>query len=235
MSDVHLTDALKAVDWNANVAAFLADANAASTLASCNLRLAHWSRQFENADAGNAALCFVREMQLSGHNVAALIGLGLYKAAAGSIRTVMESALCYTYFRTHHAELATLIRDSRFFVSKAEILEFHKLHTPGFGTFQNLFGFVASVEKWYSEISAIIHGQIPGMWVDYKSLNAVAYNGSTCGLAIAAFVEGEKLVHQLFLCTVGRMLWSSFSPQGKAYLIAGLPAPSKTVLGLDKA
>jgi hypothetical protein len=230
-----LAAALESVDWKANVNAFLMDTDFADRVAFCGLRLAQWSKQFENADKGNPALCFVREMQLAGHNVATLAALALYKAAAGSIRTIVESALYYTYFRTHPTELSTLARDAHFFVTKTELLEYHKTHTVGFPTCQQQFGLISTFDQWYSHISAIVHGQIPGVWSDYRSLGDVAYSKKTLGAVVEAFVKGERLVHHLFLCTAGRELWSAFSSQGKAVLIAGLKGSQKTALKLDSA
>jgi hypothetical protein len=110
MSLTQLGNALDTVDWKKNVAVLLADAKPAEALTVANLRLAIWSKQFEDADAGNPALCFIREMQVAGQHVAVLIALSLYKPAAGSIRSVLETGLYYSYFRSHPAELETLAR-----------------------------------------------------------------------------------------------------------------------------
>ena len=82
MSEKHLTDALNAIDWKANVSAFLADKPLTVKLANANLRVAIWAKQFEAADNGNCALPFIREMQASSQEVAALVALGLYQSAA---------------------------------------------------------------------------------------------------------------------------------------------------------
>ena len=68
-----LKQALFSVDWNANVKAFLDDdISLAQKMAECNLRLAIWSKQFEEIDAGNLALPFIREMQLAGSDAVTL-------------------------------------------------------------------------------------------------------------------------------------------------------------------
>ena len=61
-----LKTALAAVDWKGNIESLMADTKSADRLASANLQLAIWSRQFESADVRNPALCFVREMQVAG-------------------------------------------------------------------------------------------------------------------------------------------------------------------------
>src|ERR1022692_288533 len=142
MTKDNLEKALAAVDWNANVSVFTKDATQPEIVAKANLRLAVWSRQLEITDKGNPALAFVREMQVTGHQVAALIALALYKPAAGGMRTTFETALYYSYFRTHKAELATLVRDSEFFISKKEIIDYHKQHSHNFSALQQSFGLV---------------------------------------------------------------------------------------------
>ena len=135
-----LASALSAVDWNSNANEFLADALTCEKIASCNMSLALWAHQIELEEAGNPALSFLREMQISGQHVAALCALALYKPAAASMRTVVESCLYYSYFRTHPSELATLVRSSKYFTDKYSILEYHKEHTPKFSERQQALG-----------------------------------------------------------------------------------------------
>jgi len=155
MTKEKLEKALVAVDWSANVSAFLKDPVQTEAIAKANFRLAVWSKQFEATDRSNPALAFVREMQAAGHHVAALIALGLYKPAAGSMRTAFETALYYTYFRTHKTELTTLLRNSEFFVSKQEVIDFHKLHSRKFTLLQQSFGLISQMNGWYSEMSGL--------------------------------------------------------------------------------
>jgi hypothetical protein len=65
-----LSLALSAVNWNDHVNIFLSNEASGATLASKNLRLAIWARQFEIADVGNPALCYIREMQVAGQSYA---------------------------------------------------------------------------------------------------------------------------------------------------------------------
>ena len=109
----HLAAALNAVDWAANIGAFIDNSADAQAVEDANLRTAVWAKQLEGADHGNPALSFVREMQTAAQGAATLIALGLYKASAASMRSMAEAGLYYTYFRTHPAELATLVRDTK--------------------------------------------------------------------------------------------------------------------------
>ena len=230
-----LAAALQSIDWNKNVATFLSDKKATQQLADANLRLAVWSRQFEITDHGNPALCFVREMQVSGHQVAALAALALYKSAAASMRAMFETALYYSYFRTHLSELATLVRDKAFYVEKRELIEYHKRHTVRFIELERALGVLSRLDKWYSLVSSVIHGQVPGKWAAHASLSEIKPHPATQELAIQTFVEGVDIVHRLFLCTVGQDLWDGFSAPSKKELLAGLHGDIKKVLRLDAA
>jgi hypothetical protein len=230
-----LAAALGAVDWNNNVAVFLRNDMATSEFYAANFRLAVWSRQFELVEKGNPALCFIREMQIAGQNVVALTALALYKAAASSMRSALEGALYYSYFRTHHSELATLVRDPKFYVDKKELLDYHKDHTVDFIHLQGRLGLISRLDKWYSDISRIIHGQVPGAWVENVSLADIRHMNSTLEIVVRAFVEGVEIIHRLFLCTTGRELWDNFSSPAKKKLLSGLPGDLKEALKLDAA
>lgn len=235
MASDKLAAALTAVDWNSNVAQFLKGGSQVQAVARSNLRLAIWAKQLESVDKGNPALCFIREMQISGQHVAALIGLALYKSAAASMRGVFESALYYTYFRSHPEELATLVRNNSYYVEKRELIDYHKLHTSDFTAAQSKLSLLSKLEKWYSIVSSLIHGQVPGAWVEHKALSAIKHNKDTLDIAVKTFAEGEEIVHLLFLCTVGKQFWDFFSPHSKGQLAHGLSGEVKELLGLDTA
>ena len=230
-----LHKALSSVDWNANVSEFLKDNAACETIANCNLRLALWSKQFEVADAGNPALSFTREMQVAANHVSALISLALYKPAASAMRTILETALYYTYFRTHHTELATLVRETKFFLWKSKLLEYHMTHTPSFNDFQNQFGLIGNLDSWYKHVSCIVHGQIPGGWLEHKSLRNTKHVKKTLGIVVDSFSKGEQIVHQLFLCTVAQELWHDFESSAKKLLTKGIPRKTRFALRIDTA
>jgi hypothetical protein len=159
-----LPSILSSVAWNANIQAAFLDKPSLGKLEASLLRIAVWSKQLEVCDEKNPALCFIREMQVAAQQGAALLGLCIYKASAASARTILETCLYYTYFRTHPQELASLIRVKKYFVSKAELLDYHRLHTPNFMIHQEIFGLLGNLETWYSGVSAVVHGQIPGAW-----------------------------------------------------------------------
>src|SRR6266446_4363107 len=230
-----LGEALESVDWNANVKTFIEKQPLLNAVAKGNMQLAIWAKQFENADNGNPALCFIREMQVAGHHVATLAALCLYKAAGACMRTMWDTALYYSYFRTHAVELATQANNPKFYVEKREIIQFHKDHTPDFDLLEQRLGLLTRLEKWYSFTSAIIHGQIPGTWVEHMAISEIGYAAKTAASVVANFDEGVDIIHRLFLCTVGRTLWDDFGSAAKNQLLSGLSGDLKTVLGLDAA
>ncbi|MEQ9110525.1 MAG: hypothetical protein RLN84_08250 [Rhodospirillaceae bacterium] len=235
MSYADLKAALTAVDWNQNVASFLQHPASGQKAAKANLRIAVWARQLEAADVGNPALSFIREMQSASQLVSVLLGLALYRSAAASMRSMLEAALYYSYFRNHTAELATLARGQGYYIDKSGILAFHKAHTVDYVAVQSLLGVNSKLEKWYGRMSALIHGQIPGMWTPHLSIADVKPDPEIEAAAIKCFLEGEEVLHLFFLSTVGRDLWDDFSSSGKSFLLKGLSKGKKIKLALDSA
>jgi hypothetical protein len=231
-----LKNALLSVDWNTHIKTFLDDEIVlAQKMAQCNLRLAIWAKQFEKTDKGNPALPFIREMQFASFDVVTLTALSLYKPAAAAMRTLLENALYYTYFRQHPAELATLVRNTAFYVEKSELLDYHKIHTPNFIQQERAFGLIDKLNKWYKEISSLTHGQKPGEWRTHTSLAEIQHVKETLPIVVDRFATGVEIVHDLFLCTVAKTLWQDFSSQAKRELIKGISGENKKILGLDAA
>ena len=148
------------------------------------------------------------------------------------MRSMFETALYFTYFRSHLVELHTLVRDPDYFIDKKTILTFHKTHTDGFIKKQEPFGLLSGIKDWYSEISAIVHGQIPGKWVTHKRLQDIAFKEVVCKEAVEDFVAGVSLIHNLLLCTIDMDLWYQFTKPAKAQLLKGLSADMKNALSL---
>lgn len=235
MSAAKLTAALTSVDWNANIATFIGHADLVERIAASGFRLALWARQFENTDKGehgNPALCFIREMQIAGHLVATTCALACYKSTASSLRTIVETALYYTYFRVHPVELGTLVRNPKWFISKDDVIEYHKLHTEGFAENQQKVQVVGQLNPWYSRMSAIIHGQLPGQWVTQVSIADTKPDLPTLEKIADEFEQCVRIVDALFFCTAGNELWDYFSHVARHALIKGMPGDVKAALKL---
>ncbi|MBI1686960.1 hypothetical protein [Caulobacter hibisci] len=224
---------LGGVNWFKNIESTFSDDASLEKLEAALLRIAIWSKQLEICDTENPALCFIREMQIAAQQCVALLGLCVYKASASSSRTLLETCLYYSYFRSHPSELATLVRVDKYYISKSDVLDYHKLHTPNFIKLQETFDVIGRLEQWYSRVSAVVHGQIPGVWNAHTSLGGIGFNKEAHNLAISTFLAGEELCHHFLLCTAGKDLWSGFAPDAKAHLIKGLAGDKKATLGLD--
>ncbi len=230
-----LISAVSAVNWLNNIHEFSSESSFADIAAEVNYQIALWSKQLENADKGNLALSFIREAQAQAHYSSTLISLGLYKPAAGSMRTIVECALYYTYYRSHPAELRTLVRDPDYHIGKRNIIDYHKRHTINFESKQEAVGLLANLNEWYSDISGIVHGQAPGEWVTHLSLENINFDKEVCKLVLKKYKQGGLIFSLLLLCTVDTSLWYSFESKVKTQLLKGFNATQKEKLGLTKA
>lgn len=235
MSLAALTAALAGVDWNANVANFSNDGAACEKVAEANKLLSLWSHQIQSEEALNGALSFLREMQVSGQNVAALMALGLYKPAAASMRTAVESAMYYSYFRSHPVELATLVRVKKYYISKSDVVDYHKEHTIRFSELQSILNLNSRLDDWYRDLSSIVHGQVPGAWSGSGSLVNTAYEPELSSEAAEYFSTAASIINCLFLSTFAAEIWHGISKSSKKAFLRGLTGDQKTVLGLDSA
>ncbi|HFT7412831.1 hypothetical protein [Stenotrophomonas maltophilia] len=230
-----LADALNGVDWNKNRDSFVSNGALVDSVHTSILRVAIWARELELIDGGNIALPFVREMQHGSHNVAKCFALALYKPAAASMRSMLECALYYTYFRSHPAELGTLVRDDKFYISKKDVLEFYKKHVPGYALRQSSLNLSDALDKWYSRTSAIVHGQIPGDWKSTLELEDTLHESAISAEVAAHFEQCSKIISDLFLCVLGAEAWRYMSTPSKCYFTKGVAPEVRLALGLDKA
>ncbi len=228
-----LKASLGAVDWNKNAQDFLSDNELVEAVSEATLLIAQWSRQLESADRRNLALCFVRSMQTECQHISALIGLSLYKPAAASMRTLLESALYYTYFRSHPVELSTLVIGDNFFMDKRDVLEYYNKHIGNFNAKQKCFNLIERLNKWYKEISSLVHGQIPGVWITHSSLDQISHDVKTKRAAADKYTDVVKIVHHLFLCTLST-LWSHFSQDARRLFLVGIGKSKQTTLGISQ-
>ncbi|NKX72293.1 hypothetical protein HGE74_09475 [Rhodobacteraceae bacterium R_SAG1] len=227
-----LQSKIESVDWGANISHSFGSTDIEEVMTSTLKLIAVWSMQFEKHDTGNPALTFIREMQVALQQVAALLPMGLYKSAAATIRSAFECGLYYTYFRNHPAELATLIRDEKYYASKSDIIEYHKLHTAGFNSAQAALGLLSSLNKWYASISAITHGQRPGAWTTHSSIQSIGFDKNVATDALNTVLELKDINSNLFLCTAGKELWVKFDPEAVAEILKGRSKEEIQKIGL---
>lgn len=230
-----LLAALDAVQLDGNLNSFKSDVGKVNRMATTGYKFAVWARELEENDKGNAALCFIREMEIAAQFVAVLIGFSLYKPAAASMRAIIETCLYFSYFRTHQTELSTLVRSKSYYVTRSDIFDYHLIHTPDFKSRQNAINLKNRLDECYSKLSAIVHGQLPGVWVKHQSIKDITFHNELCDLAIAEFDNCYEVVRRLFLCTVAQECWDGFSTSSKKLILKALSGEEKEALSLDAA
>lgn len=221
---------LENIDWAANVSNFCPDGSGLDTLTrGCQL-VAIWHHEIAFQNHNNLALPFLHEMKASFFSVPACFSLGLYKPGAASMRAALENALYFSYFSTHTSELNTLLGDPKYYISKKDILEYHRAHTDGFWTKQKDVGFISEIDLWYSQVSAIIHGQIPGIWSSV-SLSDTRHKLATKNAALKLFSRASSLINVLFLLSIDSESWEGFSSEARKLFLKGYSNQKKAVIG----
>jgi hypothetical protein len=228
-----LKKALHAVKWDQNVADFLSRTELVGRFEECGRKLAIGAKQLETADKGNSALPFIRDMQASAQHVAAVTALALYRPAAYGMRCVLEACLYYSFFRVHPAELCTLAVDSEYYITKEDVMEFHKKHTRGFKERQERTGLQNRLNGCYKKVSALAHGQVPGGWLGHTALSQVKHQDKMLLSVADTFEEVERVVRLFLLCTVAQDLWTAFSLPARREFLKGLSGETKTAVGLS--
>lgn len=228
-----LKTALTAVDWNQNVNEFSSAPKRLERLTACCARISLFTHELSFQDFDNPAIPFLQEMKASAFQVPACLALGLTKPAAGLMRATVESALYYTYFRSHPQELRTLVNKSTYYLGRRQIVEYHKVHTPNFGKLDESLSLMSKLDLWYGEISAIVHGQIPGVWTS-KSLSKTTSLKKESEAPLKIFERAAEIIQLLFLMTISIEDWEGINPIARAKLLKGLSASQLQELGLPK-
>jgi hypothetical protein len=114
------------------------------------------------------------------------------------------------------------------------VVAFLKAHVPDFNTRQEVVGLSSDLAPWYSDVSSIIHGQIPGVW-SKGPFQDDAINQVNLGQLSTYFSKGVHLADSLFKVCLGEELWEKFGTSAKKALIKGMSGHQKQVLGLDAA
>lgn len=192
-------------------------------------KLSNWCKQIENSYKDNDALPFIREAQVSSQDFFCLISLGLYKASASSLRTILESFLYFSYFKDHPVELKTLIRTNSYYITKQDIVSYHNIHTPKYITLARDTGLSSELEKSYAKISAIVHGQLPGAW-HASSLLDKRYSHELTQEAISEFTSIVKIINYLMLIIISDEDWNNTCHQVRDLLLKGISKDVKVKL-----
>jgi hypothetical protein len=212
---------LSNIDWNSNAREFTRQRRRPEAFEKGSKLIAAWNYELSFYDRANRANSFLQEMKASLFCVPACTALGLIKPAAASLRAGIESALYYTFFRNHPAELETLHRSEKFYLSKNEIIEYHAVHSADFSFRQDALALLSDLNQWYSYLSAIIHGQIPGVWTSH-SLPDISFEGEGSAAVLKQYKMGISIVNRLFLSTLERDVWEGLSSFGRQLFLGEL-------------
>lgn len=218
-----LTDALLQIDWEQVIQDTDASPGLTSRLDDAAGIVSMWAKQLVTIDRSNPALPFVYEFQASSHYSAALIALGLYRPAIFVARTMLESCLYYTYFRTHHEELDTLLRSNKYFVDKSSVIEYHKTHTRCFPSRAHELNTISNVNDWYREASVIAHGQVPGSkTLGGRSLKETSFDSTMAARSTEFFSNGASLLNHWILSTIPEKMWASVAMECRPRFLSGI-------------
>lgn len=221
---------LTGIDWNDSVASFAAQHQVVERYQrGCHL-LAVWVHELRFQEPTNPATPFLMEMQASAGTAPTCASLGLYKPAAASMRAAVENALYFSFFVNHPVELQTQLRRDDYYESKKTIIEYHKKHSIGFNEKQQAVGLLSELDSWYSEISAIIHGQKPGIW-STRGISNTAFNSKLDQLSVDAFSRCISIINMLFLIVIEDELWDGFNPRSRGLFLKGYSKQKKQIIG----
>jgi len=227
-----LRSILSSIDWNESARNFTRQRRRPEVFENSAKIISAWNYELSFFDCSNKANSFLQEMKASLFYVPACAALGFIKPAAASLRTAVESALYYTYFRNHPAELETLHRNEKFYLSKNEIIDYHSLHSQNFPSRQDALDLLGELNRWYSNISAIIHGQIPGVWTSH-SLSDTAFKSEDSAAILKEFKTTVKIINKLFLATLERDAWEGLSSHGRQLFLGEISSDIIPRLGLS--
>lgn len=222
---------LQSVDWNKNMRDFAAQSEQMTILQNGCRLISTWTHELLFYDRSNPANPFLQEMKASLFTVPICIGLGLNKPAAASLRTAVESALYFSYFSTHPSELTTLTRNKKYYTDKSKIIDYHNSHTARFQPMQETLGLLSMLNEWYGQISAIIHGQIPGIWSE-KSVASTKYDKKKAKHVVDEFNTAIKIINYWLIATVTLHTWEGLSSPARQQFLKGLKPSQKVKLGL---
>ncbi|MEQ8287050.1 hypothetical protein [Thalassospira sp.] len=225
-----VSETFSSIDWNNNIKEIVSDDDVCLKIYDSIKKYSDLCNELKESDESDFSHCFLNEMHFSAQNACILLALGLYKPAASSMRTALESCLYYTYFRTHPSELYTLSTSDKYFISKKEIIDHHKIHTPFFGSKQSLLNLSDKLDKWYSYTSRIIHGQIPKEWNTYSSIKNIEHDNTVLEQCLDKLQESQILCYHLILCTTDIEVWDAMSEHMKKNLLAGISLDKKKTL-----
>lgn len=226
-----LANKLAQINWNDNTAEAAKEEDLFCEAQKQLKLLALWCKQLENIYRNNPALPFIREAQVSTQDLCCLISLGIYKCSASSLRTLLESMLYFSYFKDHPVELKSLVTVKPYYLSKKDILDYHLVHTEHFNRKYKAISLNDKLEAVYSEISAIVHGQMPGAWHSSGSLTDKKFNKQLATLVVEQLTKTMQVINPFLLILINDDEWRNIDHNVQKVFLSGMSQPTKQAIG----
>lgn len=225
-----LQDKLAQIDWTAITTNSLKENSGFSDIqASCKV-MTTWLNELCELYEGNYALSFLKEAYVSINDYSTSMSIALYKLSAASMRTILESILYYSYFKDHPKELHTLINDSSYYLTRSDILEYHYKHTNNFKVGSRELNLISSMDNFYSEVSAIIHGQIPGVWQPNVKLDNRSHCKKTFNASVEHFKSLASIINHFLILHLTEEEWQSINIRSRELFLKGLKPQAKITI-----
>tara|TARA_B100000614_G_scaffold246326_1_gene252246 strand:+ start:225 stop:608 length:384 start_codon:yes stop_codon:yes gene_type:complete len=120
--------------------------------------------------------------------------------------------------------------------SQERALRYHRKHTTHFSESDDALGLTSGLDAWYKQVSAVVHGQVPGTWhPQQRHLSEIDYSEVIAQAAVSCFEVATTLINKLFLATVAQDLWDGFAVEARRQLLKGLSGTTKSALKLSVA
>ena len=231
MSTPWVENAIKQVDWNDIVSKSVANTSQITKIEEDLEVLQYWLRELINKHSENRALPFLYEANSSINDFCSSSSLGLYKLSASSIRTILEAFLNFSYYKDHPVELTTLVHNDSFYLGKKEIIDYHSLHSLGFGQRADELNAIDLLNTLYKEVSQIIHGQVPGKWNNCSTLNEIAYKEEMLLIAFEAFERLVRVINLFHVSSLSDEEWNGLNIRSRSLFLKGFSRDKKLKIG----
>jgi hypothetical protein len=227
-----LCDEISKVDWTqSNIEAFKSE-DVFNELELGLTRIAQWAKQLETIYIDNKALSFIKEAQVSAQDLCCLVSLGFYKCSASSIRTILESVLYFSYFKDHPVELDSLLEVDGYYITKEDVISYNLQHTKHFKSRFDKLALRSDLNKIYSEISAIVHGQIPGKLHCSITIADKKYDYEYANYITNKFTETINFINIYLIFILSEQQWNDLDIQLKERFMKPISRPLRKQLNL---
>ena len=101
-------------------------------------------------------------------------------------------------------------------------------------TRQSAIALVSRLDSWYSKVSAIIHGQIPGHWSKSLAISESSHSDEFLRDTVKFAVDCANISRDVIICAFMDDLWRFVETDAKRELLRGTSAEYREKLKLDR-